>query len=314
MAGKQQGLGRDDEPVDLDGQVVAITGAGSGIGRAHALLFASRGARVVVNDLGPSSTGFGTSAMPADQVVSEIRSRGGTAIANYSDAADAQGAASIVDAAIREYGRIDVLVCNAGILTAQRFEDLGDDVWTRTLAVHLNGSMFASRAAWPHMKRQAYGRIIFTTSSAALFGREGLSAYAAAKGGVLGLMRSISQEAGTMDISVNCVVPVAVTRMTTAVTIDTLGGRSDMMDPGNISPIVVYLSSRECRANNEIYCAGGGRFARAQIVQSEGVAMHRLAPISPEDVRHHWEAINDMSRSRAITNDEFLSNMLSDAG
>ena len=199
--------------IDFSGRIVVVTGAGNGLGRVHALEFGRRGANVVVNDLGTSGTGEGASSQDADAVVAEITSEGGTAVASHDSVATDAGCRAIADRAMRSFGRIDAVVHNAGILRNAMFEDLTDDDWSAVLVTHLTGQFFLSRAVWPIMREQQYGRLVFTSSSSGAFGRPFGANYAAAKAGVLGLCNALAIEGQEHGILANAILPSGLTRM-----------------------------------------------------------------------------------------------------
>jgi len=270
----------------FDGRVAVITGAGRGIGRAYARLLADRGARVVVNDLGGSIEGEGTDAGPASAVATEIVEAGGAALADTNDIASVAGAEALVDAVVDEFGRLDVLVNNAGIIRWAGFPDADAENLERHLAVHLGGSFNTTRAAWPHMVGQGYGRVVMTTSSG-MFGLRNNLSYAAAKAGVIGLTRSLATAGGAHGIKLNLIAPAAMTRMG--------GGEApgaEEMAPDLVAPMVAYLAHEDCPVSGEIYAAGAGRFARIFIAQTEGYVQSTPAP-TIEDVAQNWAAIND---------------------
>jgi NAD(P)-dependent dehydrogenase (short-subunit alcohol dehydrogenase family) len=278
----------------FDGRVAIVTGAGRGIGRAYARLLAERGARVVVNDLGGSMAGEGADAGPASTVATEIVAAGGEAIADTHDVASFEGAGTLVATAVDAFGRIDVLVNNAGIMRWAGMPELGADDVDAHLAVHVMGSFHTARAAWPHMVDQGYGRIVMTTSSGML-GNPGNLAYATAKGGVVGMMRSLATAGRTHDIRVNCIAPAAYTRMA--------GSGADPADddpmavqmaPELVAPMVALLAHESCPVTGEIYTAGAGRFARIFLASTTGYVHENGAP-TVEDVASHWDAINDES-------------------
>jgi NAD(P)-dependent dehydrogenase (short-subunit alcohol dehydrogenase family) len=242
---------------------------------------------VIVNDVGGSMEGEGTSAQPASAVAGEITAAGGSAIADTNDIATPSGADALVDAAVQEFGRLDVLVNNAGIIRWAGFPEADADNLERHLAVHLGGSFNTARAAWPHMVAQGYGRIVMTTSSG-MFGLPNNLSYAAAKAGVIGLTRSLATAGARRGIRVNLIAPAAMTRMA--------GGRgSDTghMDPGLVAPMAAYLAHEECPVSGEIYAAGAGRFARIFIAQTEGYVHTEAGPPTIEDVAEHWATINE---------------------
>jgi NAD(P)-dependent dehydrogenase (short-subunit alcohol dehydrogenase family) len=266
----------------FDGRVAVVTGAGRGIGRAYAHLLAERGARVVVNDLGSSMEGDGTDDGPAAGVVAEITAAGGTAIADTHDIATVDGAGALIDAAVAQYGRIDALINNAGIIRWAGFPDADADNLARHLAVHVNGSFNTTRAAWPHFIAQGYGRVVMTTSSG-VFGLPTNTSYATAKGGVIGLARSLATTGVKHGITVNLIAPAAYTRMAS-------GPGADEMQPELVAPMAAFLAHEACPANGEMYLAGAGRFSRIFLATTEGY-VNRAATI--EDLAQHWTQIND---------------------
>jgi NAD(P)-dependent dehydrogenase (short-subunit alcohol dehydrogenase family) len=271
----------------FEGRVAVVTGAGRGIGRAYALLLAGRGARVVVNDLGGSMQGLGADAGVASHVATEIAAAGGSAIADENDVAAPSGAQALIDAAVDNFGRIDILVNNAGIIQWAGLPDVDQENLERHLSVHVLGSFNTTRAAWPHLVEQGYGRIVMTTSSG-IFGLPKNLSYATAKGGVIGLTRSIATMSESQGIKVNLIAPAAMTRMA--------GPGADPDDatspmaPGQVAPLVAFLAHEACPVNGEMYAAGAGRFARIFIASTPGYV---VADPSIEDVAEHWDEIND---------------------
>jgi NAD(P)-dependent dehydrogenase (short-subunit alcohol dehydrogenase family) len=252
--------------VGFEGKVAIITGAGGGLGRQHALLLASRGAQIVVNDLGGAVDGTGASAGPAQQVVEEIEALGGAAVADGNSVASQDGAEAMVKTALDAFGRVDIVLNNAGILRDKSFANMTPDLWDAVIAVHLTGAYNVTRAAWPHLKEQAYGRIVSTSSAAGIFGNFGQANYGAAKMGIVGLTRVWAQEGGKYNIRANAIAPVARTRMTE----DLLGPLVEKIAPELVSPVVAYLASAECDVNGEIYSVGGGRVSRIFIGEAPG--------------------------------------------
>lgn len=279
----------------FDDKVAVVTGAGRGIGRAHALLLAARGAKLVVNDIGGSMEGEGADSGPAHTVVEQIVADGGSAIADTNDVSTVDGSSAIIDAAVEEYGRVDILVNNAGIVRWAGLPEVDLDNLERTLAVHLLGSFNTSRAVWPHMVEQGYGRIVMTTSSG-IFGLPTNLSYAAAKGGTIGMARSMKLAGEPHNIKVNLIAPAAETRM---------AGGAEMGDdekarvPGHphmpaseVAPMVAYLAHEDCPVSGEIFTAGAGRFARLFIASTDGYVQQER-PSTIEDVAENWAAIND---------------------
>ena len=281
---------------EFEGKVAIVTGAGGGIGRSHAIEFAKRGAKVVVNDLGGSVHGAGSSDM-ADEVVAEIQAEGGTAVANKASVSDREGAKSIVEDAISNFGRVDILVNNAGILRDKTFKKITLDDFDLVMDVHLTGTAYVTHAAWPHMYDQRYGRIVFTSSGSGIFGNYGQSNYGAAKMGMLGLANVLALEGGPRNVHVNCLGPGAATRMT-----NTVPGRNEDLshvDPGRapslVSPAVLFMCS-EAAPNGAVIHASGGRYSRSQIVVNPGVEIG--AGATYEDLLPHIDKLMDMSDAK----------------
>ncbi len=245
----------------FDGRVAVVTGAGRGIGRAHALLLAARGAKVVVNDLGGDKLGFGADEGPAHGVVEEIAAAGGTAVADTANIGTEEGARGLIDHAVTEFGGIDIVVNNAGISVFAGPLEVDYANYERTMAVHVAGSLFTTVAAWPHFVEQGYGRVVMTTSTG-VFGLPDNLTYATAKGAVIGMARSMTVAAGDSDIRINILSPAAMTRRgdqkssisATAAQQAALA----YMDPAWVSPMMAYLAHEDCQARGEIYGAGGG--------------------------------------------------------
>ena len=268
----------------FEGRVAIVTGAGGGLGREHALFLASRGAQLVVNDLGGAIDGTGASAGPAQQVVDEIEAAGGVAVADTSSVATVEGGEAMVKTALDAFGRIDIVINNAGILRDKSFANMTPELWDPVLAVHLTGALNVTRAAWLHLRDQAYGRVITTTSPAGLFGNFGQANYGAAKMGIVGLTRVFAQEGGKYNIRANAIAPVARTRMTEEI----LGPLVEKVDPALVSPVVAYLASEECSVSGEVYSVGAGRVSRIFIAEGPGFFKKDL---TIEDVRDNFEQI-----------------------
>jgi NAD(P)-dependent dehydrogenase (short-subunit alcohol dehydrogenase family) len=275
--------------IDYDGRVAIVTGAGGGLGRSHALLLASRGAKVVVNDLGGSRDGSGGGSEMADAVVAEIVDAGGEAIADYDGVHTWEGGQAIVQSAIDAFGRIDVVVNNAGILRDTSFAKLDEDQLDLVIKVHLYGGFHVARAAWPHLKEQGYGRIINTTSGSGLYGNFGQSNYSAAKLGLVGLTRTLAIEGAKYGITSNVIAPVAKSRMTEDIMPPALLER---LEPDYVSPLVAYLASEACTDTGRIYSVGGGYMARVAILEGEGATFEGVP--TPDDVADAWERISQV--------------------
>ena len=258
---------------DFDGKVVIVTGAGGGLGRCHALQFAERGAKVVVNDLGGSVHGDGASDM-ADAVVDEIKSAGGEAIANKASVSNHEGAASIVEDAVKAFGTVDIVVNNAGILRDKSFKNMTLDEFDQVIDVHLRGSAYVTKAAWPIMYEKNWGRVVFTSSTSGIYGNFGQANYGAAKMAMLGLMNVLAIEGASHNIRVNCLSPGAATRMTASVPGSTLDADNPppAMDPALVSPAVLYMCSEDAPSAVTIH-ASGGRFSRSQTFTNEGIRL-----------------------------------------
>jgi len=272
--------------IGFDGKVAIITGAGGGLGRQHALLLASRGARVVVNDLGGSVTGEGANKGPAETVAEEIRSAGGEAVSDGSSVSTPEGGEAIVAAAIESFGRIDIVINNAGILRDKTFHNLTPELLEPVLDVHLKGAFYVTKPAWVKMREQGYGRVINTSSNSGILGNFGQSNYGAAKMGLVGFTRVLAAEGAKHNIKVNAIAPLARTRMTEEV----LGALVEKLNPEYISPVVAWLAHEDCPVTGEVFTAGGGRVARFFIGMTPGYYNPEL---TLEDVRDHFAEIRD---------------------
>jgi NAD(P)-dependent dehydrogenase (short-subunit alcohol dehydrogenase family) len=283
--------------IDFSGQVVIVTGAGRGLGRLYALDLARRGAAVVVNDLGGSMSGTGADPSVADQVVAEIEQAGGVAVASYYSVASPTGGQAIVDAAVDRFGRLDAVVSNAGIFQTLPFDELSADDWRRMLNVHLDGGFFVSQPAFRVMKAQRYGRFVFASSSAGVFGQPLTAHYAAAKAGLLGLSNVIAIEGAEHGILANTVLPFGYSRMVYETVPDSEQLRAasaflQAIEPELVVPMVVFLASRACDLTHQIYSAGAGRYARVFAGLAEGWLAERGPSPSADDVAAHLAQVS----------------------
>ncbi len=281
---------------EFEGKVVAITGAGGGLGKAHALEFARRGAKIVVNDLGGSVDGSGESDA-ADQVVEEIKALGGEAVANKASVSDKEGAKSIVDDAVDAFGTIHILVNNAGILRDKSFKNMTLDEWDLVMQVHMNGTAYVTHAAWPIMYKQNYGRIVCTSSGSGIWGNFGQSNYGAAKMAMVGFMNVLALEGASHNIRINTLAPGAATRMTATVPgrppIDVDNPPAERA-PSLVTPAVLYMASEEA-PTGKIFQAMGGKFSSAAMYANPQVDLGVDA--SYESFLNNLEAITDMSQA-----------------
>ncbi|HKY63586.1 MAG TPA: SDR family NAD(P)-dependent oxidoreductase [bacterium] len=279
-------------------QVVLVTGAGGGLGRSHALLLASLGARVLVNDPGLAVDGSGGAARPAEETVELIRAQGGEALADFHGVETEAGADAMVETARRELGGLHAVVNNAGILRDVTFRKQSVADWAQVLAVHLDGSRHVTKAAWETFCSQGYGRVVFTTSASALYGNFGQSNYAAAKLGLVGLMNALKEEGAKFGIKLNAIAPMARSRMTEGILPPEILER---LDPREVSPVVAYFASRACAVSGQCWAVGAGRVARAAIVESQGWK----APAggwSIDEIAANLERITDLESALPLAN------------
>ena len=278
--------------ISFANKVAIVTGAGGGLGRAHALHLAKLGAKVVINDLGGSLDGGGGNSEASEKVVAEIKAAGGEAIANGASVSDDAGVAHLVKQTMDAFGRIDVLIANAGILRDKSFGKMELKDFTAVMDVHLLGTVKPCKAVWEIMKAQGYGRIVVTTSSTGLYGNFGQTNYGAAKLSLVGFMNSLKLEGAKDNIKVNAVCPVAATRMTEALTPPNV---LEMLKPEFVSPAVAYLASEDA-PTGMIITAAAGAFAAAQIVETDGVNLGHNA--TADDIAAHFKEIADWSTAK----------------
>ena len=288
-----------------DEQVAVISGAGGGLGKEYALLLASRGARLVVNDIGGSVTGDGSKSETADAVAEEIRQRGGQAVADSHSVTTPEGGQAIIDTALRTWGRVDIVINNAGIVRDALFEDMTADRLDPLLDVHLKGAFHLTRPVWKVMREQRYGRVLNTCSAAGILGAERMSNYGSAKTGLIGFTRVLAAEGADRNIKVNAIAPIGYTRML-AHSLGTAGRQDDAadqalldelvgqylqkLDPALVAPVAAFLTHRDCPVSGEIYTVGAGHVARFFIGRTRG---YYSPALSVEEVRDHLGEIRD---------------------
>jgi len=274
--------------IDFKGRVAIVTGAGGGLGRQHALALAARGAKVVVNDLGGAVDGSGGSVSAAQAVVDEIVKAGGEAIANGASVTDFEAVQAMVRQAVDTWGRVDILVNNAGILRDKSFAKLDLADFRLVVDVHLMGAVHCTKAVWPIMNEQKYGRIVMTTSSSGLYGNFGQSNYGAAKLALVGLMQTLSLEGAKNDVRVNCLAPTAATRMTEGLMPQEV---LDALRPDAVVPAMLVLAAQDA-PNRTILCAGAGTFEAAHITLTQGVHIG-LGADAPERLAAHLADVTE---------------------
>ncbi len=282
--------------IKFDDKVVIVTGAGGGLGKCHALEFARRGAKVVVNDLGGSVDGSGGASDAANAVVEEIKAEGGEAIANGASVADQSGVQNMVDEVMSKWGRIDVLVNNAGILRDKSFHKISLEEFNAVMDVHFQGSVYTSHAVYPIMREQNFGRIVFTTSSGGLSGNFGQANYGAAKMAMIGLMNCLKIEGQKYNVHSSAVAPVALSRMTENLFPEGIGER---FLPEYVTPAVIYLASDDA-PNGAIIGAGAGVFTQFRIFETMGLALGTEDNMTPENIAAGWSSVADMDDAREL--------------
>ena len=278
--------------ISFEDQVAIVTGAGGGLGRSHALELARRGAKVVVNDLGGAMDGTGGSSEAAEKVVSEIKELGGEAISNGGSVSDRTGAKSMVDDAMECWGRVDILINNAGILRDKSFSKIELDDFQMVVDVHLMGAVYCTHAVWPIMREQNYGRILMTTSPTGLYGNFGQTNYGAAKLAQVGFMNSLKIEGAKNNVHTNTIAPIAATRMTESLIPEAVHSK---LAPESVTPAALFLVSAEA-PNGVIVQAEGGRFSVASIVENIGAQLG--ADATPEDIAANYDMISDLEGAK----------------
>lgn len=304
--------------ISFENRVAIITGSGGGLGSTYALEIAKRGGAVVVNDLGGAFNGSGQSHSMADAVVARIKEAGGRAIANYDSVGTRAGGEAIVRAAMDAFGRVDVVINNAGHLRNAPFEEIDDALLDSIIDVHLKGAFYVTQPAYKIMKKQGYGRVLLTSSAAGMLGNPNQAAYGAAKAGLVGLMNILSLEGERHGVLCNALLPTAVSRMAAAMppkqlkemeaqysAIAPLVGNS--IDPGFVTPLAVYLASEKCQSTHAIYSATWGRYARAFVGIGDGWCGPRDVAPTADDIDAHWDQISSRERFCVPTSleDEF---------
>ncbi len=284
--------------IRFDDRVAIITGAGAGLGKTYAMALAARGAKVVVNDLGGARDGSGASTSAADQVVDEIKQAGGEAVANYDSVATKEGGENIVKTAVDAFGKVDIVINNAGILRDKSFVKMGEDEWDIVLGVHLKGAFCVTQPAFKIMRENAYGRIVNTTSGAGLYGNFGQSNYCSAKMGVVGLMNNLAIEGAKYNIKCNTIAPIAASRLTEDVMPPNL---FEKLQPEFITPLVLYLASEANTETKKIFNCAAGWFSRAEVICAPGAIIgDGKREIKPEEIAEQWEKIMSMDDAKPL--------------
>ncbi len=278
--------------IRFDGRVAVVTGAGSGLGRAYAMLLASRGAKVVVNDLGGSVDGTGSGSSAAELVCNEIKEAGGEAVPNFNSVAEWDQAQNIIKTATDAFGKVDILINNAGILRDKSILKMEESDWDIIQKVHLYGTFFCTKAAFPVMRENSYGRIISTASAAGLYGNFGQTNYSAAKLGIAGMMFTCKQEGAKYNILANTIVPIAGTRLTATIMPPNV---LEKLRPEFVAPMVAWLSSENCTVSGKMFTAGAGYFSRAAIMEGPGVFLDPEKAVTMDMVGEKIDQIMDLT-------------------
>ncbi|MBI3249740.1 MAG: SDR family NAD(P)-dependent oxidoreductase [Deltaproteobacteria bacterium] len=285
--------------IRFDGRVAVITGAGNGLGRSHALFFASRGAKVVVNDLGGTVAGTGGSHTAADAVVNEIVAAGGRAVANYDSVATEEGGRNIVKTALDAFGTVDILVNNAGNVRDKTLAKMDLADFRALVDVHLMGAVYCTHAAWPTMREKNFGRIVMTTSGAGLYGNHGHTNYGAAKMALIGFMNALKEEGRKHNITVHAIAPIASTRMTATVTAPKV---ARLIKPEFVTAAVAWMCAPENEETGHIIEAGAGYYAKVEVREAQGAVFGTDAIPTPEQIRDRYSEISDMSQAAPYLN------------
>jgi NAD(P)-dependent dehydrogenase (short-subunit alcohol dehydrogenase family) len=285
--------------IRFDNKVAVVTGAGRGLGRAYALGLAARGARVVVNDLGGDERGTGKSNSPAEEVVAEIRANGGKAVADFNSVAEPDRAEAIIQTALDTFGTVDILINNAGILRDKTFLKMPLEDFEFVTRVHLLGTVYVTKAAFPIMREKNFGRIVLATSTAALYGNFSQTNYAAAKMGIVGFMNSLKEEGRKNNILVNTIAPLAESRLGAGIFPENI---MPFMRPSLVSALVMYLCSEQCQSTGDIFSAGTGYYARVRMMEGQGVRFDPSTDVTPEMISEHFPEITNMENAKGFVN------------
>jgi NAD(P)-dependent dehydrogenase (short-subunit alcohol dehydrogenase family) len=285
--------------IRFDGRVAVITGAGNGLGRSHARFLASRGAKVVVNDLGGTVAGMGSSRAVADAVVDEIKAARGTAVANYDSVATEEGGRNIIKTALDAFGTVDILINNAGNVRDKSFAKMDLADFRALVDVHLMGAVYCTHAAWPVMRNNNFGRIVLTTSAAGLYGNHGHTNYGAVKMALIGFMHALKEEGRKHNITVHAIAPIALTRMSETVTAPRI---APLIKPEFVTAAVAWLCAAENEETGHIIQAGAGYYAKVEVREARGALFGTESIPTPEQIRDRYGEISDMSQAAPYTN------------